>query len=211
MKSIKSIKSLFLLLAIVAAWLSSCSTGGPSNTDLKRYQAELLRYFPYHIGDTCVFKNTENDSSIVLRPIDKYNFGSFPYSNIFNCSSTDKCGSGVSVDAIWNETDNEMRANIEMDMEHMRGGDNMAYYCVYNMWLGEEVRYSGNIMTMYPIANLLSYIPDTLVLPILQYMILTGGKTTDISSQGAYIRLVKDHGLTDFSLDGTTVWHQVKK
>ena len=217
----KSIKTLILLLSITAAWLTSCSSG-PSKAEWERYRAELLRYFPYHNGDVCVFENTENDSSIVFRPFDEYNpydeskDGSFLQTriNIENCGPFEKCGaSGITLDALWQGTDDK-KASVLMILEHW-GGNKMDFYCYYIMLLGKDnpYQYSGITTTTYPQAEILSYLPDTLVLPITRYEFPTdkGRSHTDISSQGAYFRLVKDHGLTDFSLDGTTVWHQVKK
>ena len=182
---------------------------------MKRYQAELLRYFPYHIGDTCVFENTEIDSSLVVLPVDKYNSGSFPYHRIYTCGPNEKCSfdKEVMVHALWNGTEKNKNAivKIDLDLQHPRGSANMQTYWYGSIVMGENAQYAGRFDAEYPIEEILSIISDTLVLPILDFTMPLDGGPIDISSQGAYLRLVKDHGLTDFSLDGTTVWCQVKK
>ena len=208
----KSTKSLFLLLAIAAAWLSSCSSG-PLNSDWESYRAEMLRYFPYQVKDTCVFENTDKDSSILFLPHDSY--GSFPSSDIYisNCGPFEKCGpSEVYISALWHGTEDKNKSYVQMILSNW-GGNKMEFHCSYSIWSRSDNEYYGIITATYPMDEVLSYLQDTLVLPFERYYFMEDGVRThiDISSQGAYLRLVKGHGLTDFSLDGTTVWHQVKK
>ena len=54
--------------------------------------------------------------------------------------------------------------------------------------------------------EVLAQLTDTIIIPIRRQ-----GTTNReiVAPEGAYARIVKDHGLTDFSVDGTTVWRRV--
>lgn len=202
----KSIKSLFLLLAIAAACLTSCSSDGTSKSDMKRYRTEILRYFPYHIGDSCVYENAAENSNMILFPYNQYYQDEFPFSHLTICGAFDKCSfdARLLVNGHWISS-GQKEMNIEVELEHEKGSDQMHIHWSYVIYMSYKDGYGGYRDIYCPITEVLSQFPDTITMPIIN------SSADDFIDEGAYIRLVKDHGLTDFSLDGTTVWHQVKK
>ena len=63
--------------------------------------------------------------------------------------------------------------------------------------LEEDEYYRGGSRITCSPDEILSQLTDTIILSI------------DDTENGAYARIVKNQGLTDFSVDGTTVWRRV--
>ena len=72
--------------------------------------------------------------------------------------------------------------------------------------LSDDERYSGRARNDCNEIDFYSYFSDTIMIPLTEDLY---NRSTPLP-EGAYARLVKNKGLTDFSVDGTTIWKRVQ-
>ena len=72
--------------------------------------------------------------------------------------------------------------------------------------LSDDEIYSGQTEINCNEVDFYSYFSDTIMIPLTEDLY---NRSTPLP-EGAYARLVKNKGLTDFSVDGTTIWKRVQ-
>ena len=203
------------LLAIIAV-LSSCTPtkSKAQKPDLDGYLTTLLHdYYPYSIDEDFVFINEDLDRKWEAKAYGRNNV--FP--DIYTYYLEDELcecygGWSINIDAYMLENGVDAKAdeisNVSLSIISETGFDVMIIWNV-SIRLSDKELFTGFIRSASSPDDVLSHFADTIILPI-QYQ-RVGMYSHDIETpEGAYARIVKNQGLTDFSVDGKTVWKRVK-
>lgn len=204
---------LFWLLTLIAIpmMMVSCYQGA-SDQELKNYVNALLPYYPYTIEDEFVFVNESTGERWEARPYDYYRDGQFPYTHTWSCHE--------SMASCFGDWSAEVEAILSADSltRRMYGTGQICTHIAYCGggpmvdWHIKLIRSSGDYIdggsrTDCTKDEILTLLTDTILLPIAYH----DTTNTIISAEGAYARIVRGEGLTDFSADGKTIWRRVKK
>ena len=212
-------KARFFLISVIAAMcLCSCNRG-PSKNDMQGYLDAMLYYYPYSIEEELVFVNDSLERSLVFTPDDLHNDGVYPETHISPCGYDigSKCqgDKSLSIDGVMKVSEDSA------DAGKMRLGSNVYYEAYLNyessmtihwyvhFWYMHITNPNEDYQGVYYIRDIS---PDSVYACMTDTIILTVKPTYgpyDYPDQG-YARIVKNKGLTDFSLDGKTIWRRVK-
>ena len=197
------------LLAIVV--LMVACDHGPSETELNNYLAALRPYYPYAIDERFIFVNDSLGKVWEAEP-DYHIDNAFPYTDIDKYSYGKGSGQwNVSISCSLQTKDSSTYYNSgKMDtyIDYIAGRHHIIWGI--NLWL--DGRYqdpiSGGYILICAENEILSYLTDTILLPI-PWRYKTELPIVIAPDEG-YARIIKHQGLTDFSIDGKTVWRRVK-
>lgn len=193
----------FLISLILGTTLFVSCYNDPSEKDMQGYLAALRPYYPYPENGTFIYKNDSLGRTWEVK-VEKNKDGDYPYTHMTICKREifSKCSGDRSV-SIWTRF---MREHIPYDQsagqlstEIVYWGDasSMDIFWSLELYLNEDEHYQGGAYIKCSPDRVLSQLTDTIILSI------------DKTKNGAYARIVKGEGLTDFSVDGTTVWRRV--
>ena len=170
------------------------------NVNVQEYVDTLKLYYPYSVGEKFIFMNDELGLTWEAKACDER--GSFPHTTMdypekdIRSKSYNVWGAYINADIVEKDLtpDNKNRNHIRTDIE---GNGTKAYvvWFVKILIYNEELATSKGFMCDYN--EVFSLLTDTILLPA-------------SSPEGSYARIVKYQGLTDFSVDGKTVWKRVK-
>lgn len=208
---------IFLLSLCVAALCTSCGARDedeiePTEKDLKTYISVLSHYYPYSINDNFIFKNENSGESWENKPFTYSGDSIYPETEIWLCDEPDASCYG---DRTAHMTARFIENGVSRyDYDPSQIGTFIAksgseeVYLSWNIMLsfGAYDYYRGSYSVICMPKEVLAQLTDTIIIPIRRQ-----GTTNReiVAPEGAYARIVKDHGLNDFSVDGTTVWRRV--
>ena len=202
--TMKRFLCIFIIISF-AALLASCDPGRPSETEMKNYLTALSYYYPYSVTDTFVFVNDSSGKTWVAYPYRLYGDSIYPRTELTKLSGK-TTGWVASIEANMVAKDMNFRnEGIRTYISYMGGILDM-HWDVELMMNEDESAHGGYILTCAK-DELLSNLTDTLLIPI-PSQVLPGPPV--VSPDGAYARIVKNQGLTDFSTDGKSVWRRVR-
>lgn len=192
---------LFVLSLIVATGLfNSCKTEEPTETDWNNYVAALKHYYPYSLEDQFLFVNDSLGRTWEAQPYDD-NKEEYPYTHILICKKEpgSKCsgdGTAYIYALFMNKGEAPQdggKSEITTYITHEGGSELVSINWSIVIRLGADEYYRGELRESCPASQVLSHLADTIVIP---------------ASKDSYARIVKDKGLTDFCVDGKTVWQR---
>lgn len=211
----------FLMMACVAfcmALLVACNTNAPDQRTVNPLSCRdvILTYFPYSIDEHFVF---ENDLTKERKVLDAYSQDgkTYPSVSIHGASSSDSVKSHgdweVLVYAHMIAEDNVLNGNM---LGYQSGYINFtvkgsAYNkkCLIGFYspliLNKNEQYYGYTSSYIDTAEAFSLFTDTITIPLLSQ----SKPTRVVLPEGACVHIVKNKGITDFSLDGNSVWRRV--
>ena len=211
-------KLFFLNLIVIAAICTSC--GGrdeeeeiePTEKDLKTYISVLSHYYPYSINDNLIFKNENSGESWENKPFNYSGSSIYPETKIWLCDDPDASCYGDRTAQIAARFIENGVSQYDYDPSQIstfiaKSGSEEVYLS-WNIMLsfGAYDYYRGSYSVICMPKEVLAQLTDTIIIPIRRQ-----GTTTRVidAPEGAYARIIKDYGLTDFSVDGETVWRRV--
>ncbi len=201
------------LLVMATGLLASCDSG-LSEADLKNYIAALKYYYPYSLNEEFIFENESLGRAWEALPYDDYNEGVYPYTHITICKNEvgSKCSGDRSAGIAAYMIEKGKRDDIgysEISTYLYQEGGHKNVFCEWrvSLLMSDSTFYTGFLRNTCPQDEVLSQLTDVITIPILNFKKYkeSGGD----APQGAYARIVKGKGLTEFSVDGKTVWKRV--
>ena len=208
-------KQIFLfasILAFVSAFIS-CNKApeDPTIATPENTLELLLRYVPDTAGQTRVFINEETGKKWSLtayqtkHPEQSLPFPSVSYREHY-LDIPEKWSVGINPkfeggpeETGFSTISNNYHITVSGDRE--TGKINMVW--MSTLYLSSSESYTGMDQADYTVNDFLSNLSDTL-----RFSLTKGGKQP--VPDGCYINVVKDKGLTDFCVDGKTVWRLAK-
>lgn len=201
---------LFFMSLCVTTLLASCGAP-PKEENLREYHEALKPYFPYSANEKIVFCNEELDQTWEVTAYSKNNTYPNTHIDYNDVSIAESYGMWiVDVDAPFLEKDgNQEDGNMSSVYASIHGMHKKASFGwdIY-LRIGGDKQFWGIYGTSsYPHNEIYTLFVDTVVIPIRDE---DGKDGHGDAPAGAYARIVKHQGLTDFSTDGKTVWRRVK-
>lgn len=207
---------LFIISLLVAATglLVSCDRG-LSEADLKNYINALKYYYPYSLNEEFIFENESLGQTWEALPYDDYNEGVYPYTHITICKNEvgSKCSgdrsAGIAACMIEKgKRDDIGYSKILTYLEQEGGHKNVFCEWRVSLLMSDSTFYTGFLRNTCPQDEVLSQLTDIITIPISYKQTSYSGSSIPLP-EGAFARIVKGKGLTEFSLDGKTVWKRV--
>lgn len=195
----------FLISLILGAGLLVACYNAPSETDLQDYLTVMRPYYPYSVDDAFVFVNDSSGGKWIGYPYDYYKDGIYPYTDIYK-SSSDYAAEATICAWVQTEEGGTRTGEIGTKILYMAGEYVMSWNIALR--LNDSVSFHGGFQCCCSESEILASFTDTILLPI-PYQ--HDPKTPMVEFGEPYARIVKHQGLTDFSVDGKTVWRKVKE
>lgn len=212
---------LFLIGLIMAAvCFSSCeprndgADGKLTEKDLNNYIAALSHYYPYSINDDFIFLNESSGEKWENKPFVYDGDSVYPEAEIWLCDEPDAFCDGDRSASISSYFIENGVSKYEYDPSHIITSINQSGSVDVNInWsvklsLGAYDYYTGFYMADRAPREVLAQLTDTIIIPILRQGTASG---VIAAPDGAYARIVKNKGITDFSTDGITIWRRVEE
>jgi len=203
------------VVLLSAVMMTSCTPVNPAEEpevqelviDPDSCLAAMLRYFPYTKTDTLVYANESSKKQWIIYPHTNWNPGAgFP---VVNKGGGEEGPSSwynmIAAPFVVEGIGNLYRTEFYWELSTSSGK--------FEFLMSNDIRfeqgsyYSGNLNTRMDSAQLRAFFADTIVIPIKSLEPDKSGKSEPMP-QGAELHFVKDKGLTEFSLDGTTFWRR---
>ena len=203
----KSKHFLFCPIAIIIAFSACTPESEGMKVNLKTCLKVMSAYFPYTDKENFVFVNEELGKTCEAGAFSANADDGYPNVLTLECHSPlSKCYGdwSIYISAVFQEKEGSsnqslngmIRANVDYspDTDQI---ESVAADWIVHISLGKEGALKIDWGFVCFPEELYSHFTDTIVLPV-------------NTPEGAYARIVKNQGLTDFSVDGKTVWKRVK-
>lgn len=218
-------KKLFdFAIGIVCCLFISCNQN-PVETEvtLMNSYESIQEYFPYTLDNSMVFMNTSNGELWEVNPNDRFKDGIFPEFQLRDVNPGSKTPTSWSCSGsaeFWVDK-NKSQAGMLRIYNAIAGLDESMGTVLWTtaVQLNDHSELLDGSWSWHgSIDEMLHIITDTIIIPVgYTYSILYNDtimesikKPEDETLRNAYARIVKGQGMTDFSLDGTTIWKRVK-
>ena len=213
--------SLFAITAIVVCFCTACERTihkqGMVNTDA--YLDVMRQYFPYEINEHFVF---ENEQTKERKECDAYNYNNrygeiYPIIEEFASAidSTDSYGDwSINVKAPMLAGDNPQA--LEYTPGHITffiSGSTYQSWCFVSqrvvLRLSKDEHFVGSVEGRHvDTTEVFSFFTDTITIPLTKRQV---EHSSELLPEGAYVHIVRNVGITDFSLNGESVWRRIEK
>ena len=193
-------KLFFTSLILGATLLVSCYDS-PSELELQDYLTIMRPYYPYSMEDTFIFVNDSTGSRWEGYPYDYQEKNIYPYTETYKSSNY---SAQAMTSAEIHAKDAPYKWKISTNISCLAGEYHMYWYIEFNF--NDSVSYQGGYQLCSSESAILASFTDTILLPI-PYQ--HDPRTPMVEPSEPYVRIVKNKGLTDFSVDGQTVWRRV--
>lgn len=213
---------IFLISLIMASvCLFSCEHDGdgaeiaPTEKDLHNYIAALSHYYPYSINDVFIFRNESSGERWENKPFVYSGDSTYPETEIWLCDDSDASCYGDRTAQICSYFMEKgvsryeyAPSGITTFIAKTGGSEDINFSWYVYLSFGAYDYYQGISTVRCMPEEVLNQLTDTIIIPIRHKGTASG---VIAAPNGAYARIVTDKGLTDFSVDGTTVWRRVKE
>ncbi len=195
---------------MLSGLVTSCEGESPTETEMKNYLAVLTHYYPYSANEIFVFANENQGYSWEAEAYDYYHNGIYPYTHLSVCNEVGaKCkGDREAVISAWMLEKGADSSNgvseVSTMISHEGGSSEVQINWYIRLQLSDSTFYTGEFRSVCLQKAVLSQLTDVITIPILYYH--SAGEAAVGAHEGAYARIVKEKGLTEFSVDGQTVW-----
>lgn len=211
-------KTKFWVICVLSGILlmTSCDPADPSqNINGATCINAILPYYPYTIDENFVYVNEELDRTWEAAP--RIINGKYPEVVFDGKDDFDVNGNPGKSNGNWEASVNVQMlelnppaiwdwSQISTIMTYSKWNKEMLIVWYFKICLSEEEHFSAHNRIICASNEALSYFSDTI---LLTDMIQEHGAVP--LPDGVYARIVKNEGLTDFSVDGATVWRRVKQ
>ena len=208
-------KFILLNLIVIAAITTSCGGSHIESTekDWHNYLTTLSDYYPYSIDDEFIFKNDSLGVIWKNQPFTYSGDSIYPQTDFWSCNDPFASCYGdrtinISADFIEEGVSRYAYAPSNVSTFIAQSGSPEVWIS-WDIMLsfGPDNYYRGTCSVLCLPAEVLGQLTDTIIIPIRRQGTTNG--EIDIPD-GAYARIIKNKGLTDFSTDGKTVWKRVQ-
>ena len=203
---------IYFLIGIIAAILVTACTPVHRSKDVNADTCleALKSYFPSPDEQEFVFVNDELGQTWVAKPKGVYPDASKDeYFSITDGESYGSWYARIMAGLETKETSPQKYISTQLYGEvYYQGGEHLIHWDI-QVYLGSE-KMDGGFNLSCSESEVLPSFTDTIILPVPPQ--INGKYIVEPSEEnkGAYARIVKYQGLTDFSTDGKTVWKRVK-
>lgn len=213
-------KTKLLILSFISALTILVSCERPDSDFTAQSCLDVLaKYYPYSLDEDFIFVNDSLGKRWEAQAYDNRGKGIYPWTHITSYEDERKGNWICEIEAPVLENDVDPKAYkksymytcVEYSPEITPPALPIQITWIYYIYLSGEEWYNGNVFTMnfHNAAEFASDFPDTIVLPINNHHTSVGSIPVP---EGSYIRIVKNKGITDLSLDGgQTIWRRVKE
>ena len=213
---------LFLIGLIVAAvCFSSCepkndgADGKLTEKDLNNYIAALSHYYPYSLNDEFIFRNESSGERWENKPFVYSGDSTYPETEIWLCDDLDASCYGDRTAQICSYFMEKSVSRYEYApscittfIAKTGGSVDVNINWSVKLSFGAYDYYTGFYKADRAPREVLAQLTDTIIIPILRQGTASG---VIAAPDGAYARIVKNKGITDFSTDGITIWRRVEE
>lgn len=208
-------KIILLNFITIAALCTSCGGRGeeiePTEKDLNNYISALSHYYPYSINDEFIFRNDSLERIWENKPFTYSGDSIYPETEIWLCDEPGASCYGDRTAHIYADFIENGVSRYDYDPSQIgtfiaKSGSEEVYLS-WNIMLsfGAYDYYRGSYSVICMPKEVLAQLTDTIIIPIRRH----GTTNGEIDApEGAYARIVKNQGLTDFSIDGKTIWRR---
>jgi hypothetical protein len=199
-------------ILVFATILMTACVQAPSDVELKDYLAEIQLYYPYSIDEEFNFVNEETGQIWENRAYEDQT-RTFPYSSINTYDNIEAGNNGhwdVTLQAFFTEKESNPIKEIKSSVGTLIWGESSFVTIEWQLYINmiaDDMLFDGyarSTGTKNEISNLLK---DTIDIVFAHKF--TENKYVSVP-EGSYARIVRNKGLTDFCIDGKTVWRRVK-
>jgi len=202
-----------LVIAVVAGVFLSCNREPemPTEVTMQNVLNVVMRYYPYEEGDVLTFKNenTGETLSLAAKSSDNDNFLQARTDTIKYKEGKDTpvtiVGWSIGVSARLTEKQSggvsAIHSNISADTE-----ERQRVFILWNVGLYKNGYNRGDVLFDGNLSEVYAYFTDTIKLTMRD--VILDNQRKDLP-ENAYLYVVRDTGITEFSLDGQTVWKRV--
>lgn len=207
------------VMVCIAGFFFGCERSSPElpkKNGSDTYADVMIQYFPYDINEHFVFENNQTED---IKECYAFNYNNrygaiYPLMEKRNVNPNDSSISAgdwqINIDAPMIAADND-----PIELKYDPGfitfrvfGSTFDSACNVNMhtklqFNAEEYFYGSLDYRRFDTSKVLSLFMDTITIPLTQHVLQT--KREPIS-EGAYVHIVKNIGITDFSIDGKSIW-----
>ena len=188
------------LIASIAVLTSCAPKKNVQKPDIDSYIATFLPYYPYSIEEDFFFVNEELDRKWEAKAYSRDSI----YPDIISyfednelCESYGAWAAEIYAHLLEKGVSEKAHGlNVISTSIISMGGATLLTWSV-QLYFSDKESYLGDVMIECSPDDIYSYFTDTIIIPL-------------YAPEGAYARIVKNQGLTDFSVDGKTVWKRVK-
>ena len=208
---------LYFLTGIIAAILVTACTPVHRSKDVNAETClnALKAYYPYSVDEEFVFVNDELGLTWEAKAYD-YGKGVYPEASkdeYFSITDGNSYGSWYAMIHAWITTNGmppkQHSPGTNYSSIYYTGTYHIAWY--FQLYFNPENWFDGGYSLECSESDVLPSLTDTIILPIPLQINGTDMVEPSKGTNGAYARIVKHQGLTDFSTDGKTVWKRVKE
>lgn len=204
-------KTKFFIISLISCFfLLSCGQK-PTKDDCQEYIDSLKPYYPYSIDEKFVFFNEALGLTWEAKAFDEPK-GVYPYTHMSYIDEIVAKSYGrwnVSIVAYMHEKDMPPYSDEMSFVRTHISGDAKSAHMDWNVKIrfNEEEIFEVDGTFIGDKKEIFSFMTDTIIIPVPE-----GVDTYSYLKvpEGSYARIVKNQGLTDFSVDGKTVWKRVK-
>ena len=206
-----------IILVFAALLMAGCSKPKevPTENDLKTYLAELKLYYPYAVNEQFVFVNETTCERLEVKAMPEQD-NEYPITS-YGIHEEDPESMSYemwSIDIYAPMINNEFSMVLDMD-SHIAG---KGLICDGILWmfsvkLDSKYSYIGVKLPDASDNDVLSLFTDTVEITEISKTYIddfSGEIQQESAPSGSYARIVRNKGLTDFCIDGKTVWRRVK-
>ena len=197
----------FSLLVIIPISFLFMACHHGDNLNKEEVLQSALEYFPYQEGDILIFYNATTDDTISIAAVCPSNKNSL-YAYVDEITRDSEWLIRVLTDLKIEKP--EVPNSIISSAAVISGSYSsemiqMRWYA--NIVFSKITEYYASLISKCKPEDLYNHFTDTICLPIEQ---IYNGKNVEEADENAYVNIVKSRGITDFSLDGKTIWNRVK-
>ena len=204
-------KLFIISLIIMASGLLVSCDNGLSEADLNSYIAAIKHYYPYSLAETFLFENKSLGQTWEANAYDYSHEGIYPFTSIQICKRElgSKCSGDRSASIIACMIEKDRDENLgysEISTYLSQEGGHKEVYCLWrvSLLMSDSIFYTGEIRSYCSQEEVLTQLTDVITIPIQYYH--KYGESVNDAPKDAYARIVREKGLTEFSIDGQTVW-----
>lgn len=219
-------KSKNLIISLFFGALALLVSCAPQEPEMKEVTAEtcldmLSAYFPYSIDEKFIFVNESLNKRCESDAHDRLKNGIYPEKHL---RVEDEGGEGTENN--WGCDIHACMFNNQIPLDSLsythEWMERISAYILYNplesaspiemIWrvdfrISRKEYFTGFMDVHCLKTELFPMLKDTITLPIVAVLY----QNSDVVPEGSYVKIVKNQGMTEFSMDGQTVWKRVKE
>lgn len=198
--------------------MASCKPVNPAEPEVQPVVIDkdsvlkaMLQYFPYSKSDSITFIHEGDNQQWIIKPYTGLNSSqTFPQvmSEKWTEGDVEEWENRIDAEFVVSGVGNLYRTEFIADL-HTQGFNGFRLHWTGKIRFEAGQYYSGSMTMDMDSATLTTFFTDTISVP-LKYFGADKSSKSETLPEGAEMHFVKNEGLTDFCVDGKTIWRRVK-